>query len=90
MRTVSIADRYHIGMSKQIAIRLPEELVDFIDSAVARGAEPSRAAVVTRALQRERRRMRAQQDVEILTRTEPDADMDAMAAYLAHRPTGLD
>lgn len=41
-------------MSRQIAVRLPEDLVDFVDRLVAGGAAKSRAAVVSRALQRER------------------------------------
>jgi Arc/MetJ-type ribon-helix-helix transcriptional regulator len=43
-------------MSKQIAVRLPDELVAFVDEVIESGAEPSRAAVVARALERERRR----------------------------------
>ena len=43
-------------MSKQIAVRLSDELVDFVDAIVENGDERSRAAVVTRALERERRR----------------------------------
>ena len=41
-------------MSKQIAVRLPDDLVAFVDSAVADGRGASRAAVVTGALERER------------------------------------
>lgn len=40
--------RYHYGMSKQIAVRLPDDLVDFVDEIVDSGTERSRAAVVTR------------------------------------------
>jgi Arc/MetJ-type ribon-helix-helix transcriptional regulator len=40
-------------MSKQIAVRLPEDLVRFVDEIVAAGDQPSRAAVVTKALERE-------------------------------------
>ncbi len=87
---MSITKRYRCGMSKQIAVRLPEDLVDFIDAAVASGAEPSRASIVTRAVQRERRRMRAQQDIEIFKLTEPDTEMDSMVAHLGHQPTGLE
>ncbi|MEA2311070.1 MAG: hypothetical protein QOE28_1038, partial [Solirubrobacteraceae bacterium] len=53
-------------MSKQIAVRLPDDLVAFVDGVVDSGAERSRAAVVTRALERERRRAIAERDAAIL------------------------
>ena len=87
---VRIPIRYHIGMSKQIAVRLPDDLVDFIDDLIVRGEETSRAAIVARSLKRERRRLGALRDVEILKRSGPDEDMDALVAYLAQRPIGLD
>jgi Arc/MetJ-type ribon-helix-helix transcriptional regulator len=77
-------------MSKQIAVRLPDDLVDFMDALVAGGEETSRASIVARALKRERRRLGTLRDIEILKRSEPDEDMDAMVAYLAHRPIGLE
>ena len=40
----------------QIAIRLPDDMVTFLDRSVAAGNAPSRAALVTRALEREMRR----------------------------------
>jgi hypothetical protein len=70
----SIPNRYHFGMSKQIAIRRSDELVDFVDTIVENGDERSRAAVVTRALKRERRRMIAAQDAKILDESGPDPD----------------
>jgi Arc/MetJ-type ribon-helix-helix transcriptional regulator len=56
-------------MSKQIAVRLPEELVDFVDQIVDSGTGRSRASVVTKALERERRRVIAARDAQILART---------------------
>jgi Arc/MetJ-type ribon-helix-helix transcriptional regulator len=53
-------------MSKQIAVRLPDELVQFVDRAVTSGYARSRAGVVTRALEREHRRAVAERDAEIL------------------------
>jgi Arc/MetJ-type ribon-helix-helix transcriptional regulator len=81
--------RYHNGMSKQIAVRLPDELVDFVDSVVARGEQRSRAAVVTRALERERRRAIAARDAEILAADGPDPDLAALAGHLASHPVEL-
>jgi Arc/MetJ-type ribon-helix-helix transcriptional regulator len=83
---VPLPSRYHIGMSKQIAVRLPEELVDFVDEIVVSGASPSRAAVVTRALERERRRVVAVRDAEILARTGPDLELAGLAEHVAALP----
>jgi antitoxin MazE3 len=71
-------------MSKQIAVRLPEEMVEFIDDIVARGAAESRAEVVARALRRERRREVAARDAAILAQVGSDNDMDRLADYAAH------
>jgi Arc/MetJ-type ribon-helix-helix transcriptional regulator len=70
-------------MSKQIAVRLPEELVEFVDEIVDSGEGRSRAAVVTRALERERRRVVAAQDAEIFARTAPDPELAGLAEYAA-------
>jgi Arc/MetJ-type ribon-helix-helix transcriptional regulator len=70
-------------MSKQIAVRLPEDLVRFVDDLVEAGDQPSRAAVVTRALQRERRRVVAARDAEVLAASGPDPDLAALAAFAA-------
>ena len=51
---------------------------------------PSRAAVVLRALERERRRQLAARDAAILAaKPEPD-DMDSLAEYAASLPTDLE
>lgn len=85
---------YRIGtvlwMSKQIAVRLPDELVDFVDEIVGSGAERSRAAVVVRALERERRRAVAARDAEILARGGPDPELAGLADYAAGLPSDLD
>ncbi len=74
---------YHPGMSKQIAVRLPQELVDFVDDVVVSGIASSRAAVVTRALERERRRAIAARDAEILARTGQDPELAGLAEHAA-------
>ena len=78
-----IPNRYRCGMSKQIAIRLSDELVAFVDEIVESGRERSRAAVVTRALEREQRRMVATRDAEILAATGPDPQLEGLADYAA-------
>jgi len=68
-------------MSKQIAVRLPDELVDFVDTIVGSGRERSRAAVVARALERERRRVAAERDAAILARAGPDPELAGLAEH---------
>ncbi len=75
-------------MSKQIAVRLPEDLVAFVDERVADGTERSRAAVVVRALERERRRATAERDAALLRATAPDADLAQLAGRASR--TALD
>jgi Arc/MetJ-type ribon-helix-helix transcriptional regulator len=77
-------------MSKQIAVRLSDELVDFVDEVVVSGASRSRAAVVTRALERERRRMVAARDAEILARTGSDPELTGLAEHVVEMPSALD
>lgn len=77
-------------MSKQIAVRLPDDLVEFVDELVKDGEAKSRATVVTWALQRERRRAIAARDAAILARSDPDADMDSLAHHVAHAPLDLE
>ncbi|MGY1680646.1 ribbon-helix-helix domain-containing protein [Geodermatophilus sp. SYSU D01176] len=74
------------GASTQIAVRLPEELVEFIDRLVSEGRAPSRAAVVTQALQRERRREIAARDAAILAAAAKDDDLDELAEHVARTP----
>jgi Arc/MetJ-type ribon-helix-helix transcriptional regulator len=76
-------------MSTQIAVHLPDEIVAFIDDEVQGQHARSRAAVVVRALERERRRRLAERDAEILaaSRSAP-SDLDALARHSA--PTDLD
>jgi Arc/MetJ-type ribon-helix-helix transcriptional regulator len=82
-------------MTIQITVRLPDELVAFVDAEVARGSATSRADAVARALARERRRRRALQDVAILQAENAapaavDDEMDDLARYTAAHPVALD
>ena len=70
-------------MSKRIAVRLPDELVDFVDAQVGSGAGRSRSAVVTVALEREHRRAVAARDAVILARTGPDPELAGLAEHAA-------
>jgi Arc/MetJ-type ribon-helix-helix transcriptional regulator len=54
-------------MSIQIAVRLPDELVAYVDEAVAAGRVRSRAELVARLIARDARRQRAEDDLRRLT-----------------------
>jgi Arc/MetJ-type ribon-helix-helix transcriptional regulator len=73
-------------MSKQIAVRLPDELVAYIDDLVAGGSATSRAAVVARAVRQEQRRAVAARDGEILAKEGMDRDLDDLAEFASHVP----
>jgi predicted transcriptional regulator len=75
-------------MSTQIAVRLSDELASYVDGEVAAGRAPSRAAVVARALERERRQRIALADIEIL-RFDLDDDLDSAIAHTARLPLDL-
>ena len=77
-------------MSKQIAVRLPDEMVEFLDSEVSASRASSRAAVVVRALEREKRRQVAARDADILARSRTDTDMDSLAGFAASLPIDLE
>jgi antitoxin MazE3 len=70
-------------MSKQIAVRLPDDIVEFVDDLVADGHATSRASVVSHALDRERRRRLAAKDAAILAGAEQDRELDDLARYAA-------
>jgi len=89
-----LSNEYQSGMiwlmSIQIAVRLPDSMVEFLDRLVAEGQAPSRASVVERALAREFRRQIAARDAAILAEADPDPDMDSLADYAAHAPLDVD
>ncbi|MDN4477557.1 ribbon-helix-helix domain-containing protein [Demequina sp. SYSU T00039] len=76
-------------MSTQIAVRLPDEMVAFLDEAVAAGEAPSRAALVASALEREMRRTLAQRDAVILRDAGPGDDLDPVVAWTVEH-AGID
>lgn len=77
-------------MSKQIAVRLPDDIVAFVDELVSDGAARSRAVVVHRALEHERRRTIAARDAAILAASGDDPDLQRLAEYVAGSPLGLE
>ena len=72
-------------MTTQIAVRLPDEMVAFLDRNIAAGKATSRAALVAAALEREMRLQAAQQDAEILAAHGTEDDLDNLVAWsVAH------
>lgn len=69
------------GMTTQIAVRLPDEMVAFLDDAVRSGRAPSRAALVAGALEREMRLRAAQEDADLLSREGAADDLDDLVAW---------
>ena len=73
-------------MSKQIAVRLPEHMVEQIDTLVSDGAVPSGAALVQSALERELRRRIYEHEVETLLALKAAEEPDEFAGWGARRP----
>lgn len=69
------------AMSTQIAVRLSDEMVAFLDRTVATGKAQSRAAIVASAVEREMRRLAAEEDVRILSAEGAADDLDALVAW---------
>lgn len=67
-------------MSTQIAVRLADDLVAYVDRLVADGAA-SRAAVVTRALGHYQQHVLAEQDARILEDLGDYDDFDGLTSY---------
>lgn len=88
--TYRILQRYHVGITTQIGVRLPRELVEFIDGLVASGEAASRGAVVARALEHERRRLVAQRDAAILAGPGATPDLEDLARHARRTPLVLE
>ncbi|MGH7883842.1 MAG: hypothetical protein ACREN8_13240 [Candidatus Dormibacteraceae bacterium] len=75
-------------MSMQIALRLSPDLVAYIDSRVKVGAVKSRAGLVARLIEEDRRRNEREREVEILrnTREDPYPDLAGLTQWAAARP----
>jgi Arc/MetJ-type ribon-helix-helix transcriptional regulator len=68
-------------MSTQIAVRLPDEMVAFLDRTVAAGRARSRAALVAAAVEREMRRQAAEHDAEVLREHGSADDLDGLVQW---------
>jgi antitoxin MazE3 len=67
-------------MTRQIAVRLPDDLVTYVDQLVRDGAG-SRATVVTRALAMYRQHLTAERDARILEEQGDYDDFDGLTAF---------
>lgn len=77
-------------MTTQIAVRLPDELVRYVDAQVAEGAASSRADLIARVLAREERRQRALADIERMRRAGASGYPELDAARQATRQRSID
>jgi len=77
-------------MTIQIAVRLADDIVAFVDEQVSSGAAPSRAAVVARALEHERRREAGARDARIYATVADADDLDGLAGWVAPQPMNID
>jgi antitoxin MazE3 len=77
-------------MTIQIAVRLPDDIVAFVDEQVSSGAASSRTAFVARALERERRRETAARDAVIYAGEAAPADLDELATWAVAQPMEID
>jgi Arc/MetJ-type ribon-helix-helix transcriptional regulator len=81
-----IPNWYRFGMTTQIALRLPDAVVEFVDAQVSIGAAKSRADFVGRAIRREQRRIAAEHDAEIYAQFGEDPELRGLAEYSAQLP----
>jgi Arc/MetJ-type ribon-helix-helix transcriptional regulator len=69
------------GMSTQIAVRLPDDMVAFLDKEVVEGRATSRASIVELALEREMRRQTALRDADVLRALMGVDDLAELASW---------
>ncbi len=80
-------------MATQIAVRVPDALIEFIDAQVDAGKAESRADMVRRALERERRREAAEAEVAVLAAlggADPYPDLAGFTGEAAQHPSDID
>ena len=74
------------GVSTQIAVRLPDHLVAFLDKLVQDGRARSRAHAVTKALMKYERQISAEHDAEIYREFGDYPDLAGLAEWGARQP----
>ncbi len=87
---LAIPTWYRYGMTVQIAVRLPNDLVTYVDRQVQSGLASSRAAAVARALELQRRREIAERDAAIYLAHGEVEEFEPMIAHLSGSHLDLD
>jgi Arc/MetJ-type ribon-helix-helix transcriptional regulator len=77
-------------MTRQISVRIDDDLIAFADQLVKDKKIKSRNAIVNDALRREKRRVDGERDAEIYRKYGEDPELVAMVQYCAHRPLDID
>jgi Arc/MetJ-type ribon-helix-helix transcriptional regulator len=77
-------------MSIQVATRLSDDVVAFIDEQVERGEAPSRAAWLSRAARREQRHQLAMRDARIYAEHGEDSDLIGLVDWVVAHPIDPD
>lgn len=77
-------------MSIQIAVRLADDTVTFLDRLVSEKKAASRAEIIERALERERRREMAARDAAILAESGEDPDLAELIRHMTRHPVDPD
>jgi Arc/MetJ-type ribon-helix-helix transcriptional regulator len=77
-------------VSTQIAVRLPDDTVAFLDRLVREKKAASRAEIIERALERERRREVAARDAAILAESGEDPDLAGLIRHMTRQPVDPD
>lgn len=73
-------------MTTQISVRLPDEMVSFLDRCVSEGRVASRAEIIAGAVEREMRREAAMRDTAILAEVGSADDLDDLVAWSVEHP----
>jgi len=77
-------------MTVQVAVRLPDDIAEALDSLIEAGVAESRTSVIVTAVRRELRRIQDEQDIAVLrASTEPDIELDAMHIHVRSAQTDL-
>lgn len=79
-----------MARTKQIAVRIPDELVEFLDTEVEADHVGSRADLVTRALRREQRRINAERDAAVYAASSNYDGLASLAKWSAHQSLDID
>ncbi len=78
-------------MTVQVAVRLPDDVAEALDSLIDAGEAESRTSVIVTAIRRELRRIQDERDIAILRASSaPDIEFDAMHRHARSTQQDLD